>query len=185
MPVQPLKMRSIVVTERPIVIELKPVQLRNASYPILLTLSGMIMDSNPVQPAKAWCSITLTLSGIVISFNPVQWENAPIPMASTVLGMVIEVRVVQPSKAPNPMRVMLFGMVVVLQPATNSFVALLMMALQLPRLSKTGFCGFTVMVVRLGQLDNALYPILVMFLGILMEARFVQPLKAYSPMLVA
>ena len=99
-------------------------------------------------------------------------------MDVTELGIVTEVKPVQPEKAYSPMDTTVLGMTVVLQPVINVLSAVRIMALQLSRLSYTGLPDSTTMEVNPVQPLNTLLPIDVTELGIVMEVRLVQPLKA-------
>ena len=76
------------------------------------------------------------------------------------------------------------GIIVFWQPAINVFVAVLIMALQLFRLSYTAFPSSTDIDVRPEQLEKASLPMLVTLLGMVTEVKLLQPAKASSPMLV-
>ncbi len=102
-------------------------------------------------------------------------------MDVTELGIVTEVKPVQPEKAYSPMDTIVLGMTVVLQPVINVLSAVRIMALQLSRLSYTGLPDLpdsTTMEVNPVQPLNTLLPIDVTELGIVMEVRLVQPVKA-------
>ena len=60
-------------------------------------------------------------------------------MFVTLLGIVMLVRFVQPENAPSPMVVTLLGIIEFLQPKSNVFVAVKIIALQLSRESKYVF----------------------------------------------
>lgn len=104
--------------------------------------------------------------------RPVQKEKAYSPMFFTLLGMVMEV-MAQPSKAYSPMLVTLLGIRVLLQPTTNVFVAVSIMALQLLRESYFALSSATLMEVRMLQRSKACSPILDTLLGIETEVRLV------------
>ena len=82
------------------------------------------------------------------------------------------------------MLVTLLGIMVFLLPAINVFVAVLIIALQLLRLSYIIFSFSTTIEVKLLQLLKALSPILMTLLGIVMEVKLLQLLKALSPILM-
>ena len=59
------------------VIEVTPVQSRNACCPMLATLSGIVrLPVRPEQPRNALSPMPVTLSGMVTEVSPVQPENA-------------------------------------------------------------------------------------------------------------
>ena len=58
------------------VMDVRPLQLPNAPYPILATELGMMMDECPEQPWKAHFPILVTELGIVMDVKPEQPSNA-------------------------------------------------------------------------------------------------------------
>ena len=77
----------------------------------------------------------VTLLGIVIEINEEQFSNAYGSMLVTLFGIVMDVSEEQPSNALQPIVVTVLGIIVVLQPVIKVFFAVLIMALQLLRLS--------------------------------------------------
>ena len=77
--------------------------------------------------------MVVTLLGIVTEVKPLQLSKASLPIEVTLLGMGTEVRPLHPEKAASPIEVTLLGMVVFFAPLINVFVAVSIMALQLPR----------------------------------------------------
>ena len=62
----------MLVTLSGIVIEVKPVQSKNAESPMLVTLSGIVIEVKLVQPRNAESPMLVTLSGIEVGdFNTV------------------------------------------------------------------------------------------------------------------
>jgi hypothetical protein len=90
------------------VTEVRPVQFKNAPFPILITLSGMVMEVRPVQPA-----------------------NTELPIVVTLLGMVTEDRSVQPSNARFPIEVMPSLMMTVVMEALTLYHGTLLALFQL------------------------------------------------------
>ena len=82
-------------------------QLRNASAPMLVTLSGIVIDVRLVQPQNAPAPILVTLSGIVIALRLLQLENAASPILVTLLGIVTEKKLSQYANATPPILVTL------------------------------------------------------------------------------
>ena len=81
-------------------------------------------------------------------------------MLVTLLGIVMLVRFVQPENAPPPMFVTLLGIIEFLQPKSNVFVAVKIIALQLSRESKYVFSFDTIIFSNFGQysfLQNTVY----------------------------
>ena len=67
----------IEVTELEMIIEVKPLQPKKASYPILVTLLGMVMgDVSPLQSLKAEIPILVTPLPNVTDFSPLQFVKA-------------------------------------------------------------------------------------------------------------
>lgn len=93
----------------------------------------MVTEVSPEQKWKACSPIVVTELGMVTEVNPEQLEKAPLPIEVTELGMFIEVSPEQPEKASFPIVVTELGMVVFLQPTTNLFVDVCIIALQLSR----------------------------------------------------
>ena len=102
---------SIVLTDLPMVTEVRPPQRQKASVPMWVTELGMMTDVRPVE-LKAWLA-----------------------MKVTELEIVIDVRPAQKAKALSPMEVTELGITVFMHPAIRVLVVLSMMALQLLRLS--------------------------------------------------
>ena len=148
------------VTELPIVSEVKPLQLQNASWSMVETAFGMVMDVSPVHPKKAHHLMVVTEFGIVMEFSPIQLRKASIPMDKTVLGMIV-----------------------FLQPDMSSLVAVLIIALQLLRLSYTVLPLSTTMDARL-EAGKGLRPIYETELPMLRAVSPLQPVNARSPMVV-
>ena len=69
----------------------------NASFPILVTLSGMVMLARLVQERNAEFPILVTPSGMVMLARLLQRKNASSPIIVTPLGMVTLVTVEFPS----------------------------------------------------------------------------------------
>ena len=76
------------------------------------------------------------------------------------------------------------GMVVVLQPTTRVLLAVSIMALQLSRESYFVLPASTLRLVKLEQLENAPFPMLVTDEGMVMLVKPVQPWNAHPSMLV-
>ena len=91
-------------------------------------------------------------------------------MLVTLLGIAMLVKLL-PVNAFSPIFVTLFGIEVLLQPETRVFVAVSMIALQLFRLSYFVLFSLTKMLARLLQQKNAICPICVTLLGIMMLVR--------------
>ena len=72
-------------------IDVSPVHLEKAKFPMLVTELGMEIDVSPVQSEKAPNAMLVTELGIVISVSPVHLEKATSPILVTELGMVIDV----------------------------------------------------------------------------------------------
>ena len=140
----------------------------------------------------AYCSLVKLLfpkvGGVDVSkvmvTKPEQFMNAHFPMLVTLLGMMMEAKLVHPSNATSPMLVTLLGITVELQPRINVFVAVSIMALQLFLESYTVFPFSITMLKREKQPTNASSPMLVMLLGMVMDAKPLQPLNAKFPMFV-
>ena len=77
----------------------------------------------------------VTELGMVREVRPLQPKKAPPPMLVTELGMVTELRPLQPKKASSPMLVTELGMTVFWHPTMRVLSAVLIIALQLLRLS--------------------------------------------------
>jgi len=111
---------------------------------------GMVTEDKPLQFSKVFSLMLVTLSGITMDDRPLHIEKAALPISVTLFGMVMEVRV-QPSKAELPMLVTLLGITVFLQPTTNVFVAVSIIALHLLRESYFALSCATLNEVRLSQ----------------------------------
>ena len=72
------------------------VQLLNASFPIVLTLSPICTFCRLVHPLKASIPIVVTLFGMVTEVRELQPLKANCPIVVTLLGMVTEIRELQP-----------------------------------------------------------------------------------------
>lgn len=118
-------------------------QLLNAPMPIDVTELGMIIEDRSEQPSKAHLPIDVIEFGMTIEANPVQPPKAYSPIDETELGMIAEVSPVCPLKAQESIATTEFGIIVLLQPAINLFVAVSIIALQLPRESYALLSGST------------------------------------------
>ena len=65
-------------------------QLKNAYFPISVTLSGIVIEVKPVQSENACQPMDVTLSGIVIEVKPVQPLNASQPMYVTPSSIITD-----------------------------------------------------------------------------------------------
>ena len=111
---------------------------------------------------------------LALLYKPVL-ANAYPPTLVTLLGIVIEVNFVQPENALLPMLVTLLGITVVLQPAISVLVAVsIMQFAPFPELYFV-FPSATTIEVKPVQPENALLPMLVTLLGIVIEVKPVQP----------
>ena len=124
-----------------------------------------------LQPENALTPIVVTELGMLMLVRLLQSLNALIPIVVTELGMSMLVRPVQYLNAPLPIVVTELGITVLLHPAMSVFVEVSIMALHPPRESYVLFPLSTVMLVRLLQSENALIPIVVTELGMLMLVR--------------
>ena len=88
------------------------------------------------------------------------------------------VKPLQPENAYQPIEVTDLGMIVLLHPLINVFVAVSIMALQFSRESYTELPLSTFMLVKPLQLPNALLPIEVTELGMVMLVKPLQRLNA-------
>ena len=86
----------MLVTELPMVTEVRPVHALNADSPMLVTLSGMVREVMPVQPVNAYLPMLVTELPMVTEVRPVHCWNADSPMLVTESGMVTEVMPVHP-----------------------------------------------------------------------------------------
>ena len=70
----------MLVTLFGMVIEVKPVQPKNARSPMLVTLVGMVIEVKPVQPENAQALMLVTLLGITRSVTrlPLRYKLAPV-----------------------------------------------------------------------------------------------------------
>ena len=105
-------------------------------------------------------------------------------MLVTLLPIVTLVRQLQPENAEYPMLVTPLGIIVLLHPFISVFEYVSIKALQLSRLSYSGFPLSTTILVSPLQPLNAPSPMLVTLLGITMLVRPLQPENAELPMLV-
>ena len=110
---------------------------------------GMVMLVREEQYSKVLFSMEVTELGMVTLDREEHPEKAAPPMEVTELGMVMLVKEEQFLKAAPPMEVTELGMTVFLHPAIKVLVAVLIKALQLFRLSNTGFPVETTMEVIL------------------------------------
>ena len=123
----------MLVTESGILIDVKPWQLANAPYPMLVTESEIVTEVKELQ-ANADFPMRVTEFGIVIDVKPV-YENAEFPMLVTEFGIVIEVNNTQVSNAEFPIFVTLSGIVTEVKPKFSLNA--------LPPISVTGFPSYT------------------------------------------
>ena len=128
--------------------------------------------------------IVVTPSGISSVVNLVQCLKDPLPIEVTLLGISIDKRLSQPEKASSPIAVTSSGMTVFLQPRTNFFVDVSMIALQSPLESNVGLLGLTLIEVRLRQFKNTCSPIESIPLGITIDLRPEQFSKVLSRIFV-
>lgn len=136
------------------------------------------------QQTKAFEPILVTLSGIVMPVKFMHNENALSQMLVMLSGISILVRLVQNAKAESPISVTLLGITVFAQPLISLLVPVSIIALQLSRLSYTGFLSSTVMLVKLEQPKKAHDFILVTVLGMVMLVRLIQFSNAFQPISV-
>ena len=68
------------------------VHLKNAKFPIFLTLFGMVTEVRDTQREKALALIFVTLFGMVTEVRDLQSSKALQPISVTLFGMLIEVR---------------------------------------------------------------------------------------------
>jgi hypothetical protein len=120
-----------------------------------IALEFKVTDVRAEQPEKAELPMLVTLLGIVTDVRLEQPQKAELPMLVTLLGIVTDMRPEQPLKASEPMLVTLLGITVFLHPATRVFVAVLIIALQLLRLSYLGLSDATMMDVKPEQSEKA------------------------------
>ena len=85
----------IEVTPLEITMFIKFVQLRNALFPIVVTLLGIATIVNP-HPSNALSPIEVTLLGIVILVKLVQPENVLLAIEVMLLEIVMLVKLEQP-----------------------------------------------------------------------------------------
>ena len=116
----------------------------------------------------------VTLSGIFMEVRLVQWVKTECSILFTLSGMFMEVRFLQLEKAELPMLVTLSGMIVVEHPTISLLLLVSIMALQPLRESYMVLPSATIMEVRLLQLEKALCPMFVTFLGMIKEVRLLQ-----------
>lgn len=72
----------------------------------------MVSEVRLVQPSNASYPIVVTLSGITTEVRLVQPENASCPSSVTLFGMVTEVRLEHPLNASSPIAVTLWPLMV-------------------------------------------------------------------------
>jgi hypothetical protein len=110
---------------------------------------GIVIEVKPLQQAKAWDPIKVTELGMSIEVKPQQKVNALPRIIVTEFGIVIDDKLERPENAPIPIEVTEFGIIVFTHPATNSFVDVLIMALQSSRESKQLLSGSTFIETKL------------------------------------
>ena len=110
--------------------------------------------------------------------RPLQPPNAAFPISMTELGILMLVKLLQPANAKSPMAVTELGTTVFLQPVCNVLVAVLIMALQLPRESYLGWPPATTIDSIPLQPLNAPSSIVMTWYGIVTFFRPLQPLNA-------
>lgn len=133
-----------------------------ALFPMLVTDSGILMEAKLVQPLKAPPPMIFTEFGIVTDTRLVQPVKELEPMDVTVFGISMEVKLLQPKKADDAILVVELSVTLV-------------RFLQSRNISGTIF--ETVTEVRPVQPVKISSPKLVTDSGIVMDFRFVQPLK--------
>ena len=114
-----------------------------------MILTKLLQRQNEPPP------MLVTEFGIVMFVKLSQPENAYSPMLVTDAGMITLVKLWQPEKASSPMLVTEFGIIEFSQPRIKVFVDVLIIALQLFRLSYTALSKATLMLVKQPQLENA------------------------------
>ena len=154
----------------------------NAPSSTRFTPLPIITDVRASQKAKAKPFMAVTPSGIVIEVSDVHPSKADSPMRVTLLGIAIEAMCFLPRNAFGDIAVIPSGIMVVLLPASKVFVLVMMMALQLLRLSYVGLPSSTT-IVESGQRENARSPIEVTLFGMTIEVKE-QDSKVYVPILV-
>ena len=120
---------------------------------------------------------------MVTAVRPLHPEKAELLIWVTLSGMVMAIRLLHPEKAELPIIVTLPGMVVFLQPATNVFDAVSIMALHPSRESYFALSSFTTIELRFMHLKKASLLMLVRPLPMVAEVRLLQPSKARLAML--
>ena len=94
------------VTELGIVIDVKPLQLLKAPYPILVTEFGIVIDVNLLQFVKAQSPILVTEFGMVTDVKRLQEEKADLPILvteySTSFTLIEDGIVMLPEYFPSP-----------------------------------------------------------------------------------
>jgi hypothetical protein len=131
--------------------------------------------------SNAHILISVTLPGIATLSKELQALNANNPIVVTPLGIVMLVKELHPENEFVPMVVTLLGIIVFLQPKTNVFVVVSIIALQLSLESYTEFPSSTTMFDK--ELLLPKEPLIwVTFLGIVIEVREEQFLNVLNPM---
>jgi hypothetical protein len=112
------------------VTEVKPEQLWNAPYPMLVTLLGIVTEVKPEQPMKAPSTIDVTLSGMIKSVISLPFIYRSFALVNGLLfisekttlhhaamsDMYTDIRLEQSEKAFIPIFVMLLGIVIEVRP---------------------------------------------------------------------
>ena len=111
---------------------------------------------------------------MVTAVRPLHPEKAELLIWVTLSGMVMAIRLLHPEKAELPIIVTLPGMVVFLQPATNVFDAVSIMALHPSRVSYFALSSFTTIELRFMHLKKASLLMLVRPLPMVAEVRLLQ-----------
>lgn len=143
---------------------------------INLFVDELIIALHPFRESYALLPGSTTMRSIIG-----QYAKAPYPIEITALGIFTEVNPLQPSKALAPMETTEFGIIVFLQPAINSFVVVLIIALHSFRESYALLSASTTMRSNPEQPAKGHPPIEVTELGIVTEVRPMQPSKAERP----
>ena len=134
-----------------------------------------MIESKLIQLMKTHDPIFVTDLGIVIETKSIHVANALSPIVVTELGMAIFVSPKQAVNADAPMDVTVLGIMVLLQPATRVLLAVLIMALQLSRESKTGLSLSTMIDERLLHSEKACSSMLFTEAGIVIDDNEEQP----------
>ena len=112
----------MLVTLFGMVMEVKPVQNRNASSPMVETLFGMVMEVRPWQLENAPSPMLVTLFGFVMEVRPWQLENAELPMLETpcsIITVLIEARISYQGLPPHSQSLIAPVPLIVSVPSTN------------------------------------------------------------------